>query len=285
MKRLRTKLLIGDYYQYFNYPVRKQIVELYKDKQIELLEQILHGLIPARKSVALPQDINIVTLFDPQYPTLLLESYDPPLILYAKGDVSLLTRLDKLAIIGSRTPQTYSLDALAKIVTDIKQATTPPVIVSGLAKGIDGETHTLALNHDIPTIAVLGFGFDYMYPSENKKLAKRIVAEGLLLSEYPPHIGINRWQFVARNRIIASLCQRVIIVEAKEKSGSLITAELALAENRDVFIVSGKGFDSSYTGSHLLIQEGAKLLLDMKEVTMPYTLTHNIQMAENTVLE
>jgi DNA processing protein len=275
MKQLREKLLIGDYYQYFTYPVRKQIVALFKDNQHVLLAQILHGLIQSEKVVQLAEDIQTITLFDARYPSLLLESYDPPLVLYAKGDISLLSQLDKLAIIGSRTPQRYSLDAVAKIITDIKQTARPPIIVSGLAKGIDGRAHALALSHEIPTIAVLGFGFDYMYPSENKQLAQRIESAGLLLSEYPPHIGINRWQFVARNRIIASLCQRVIIVEAKEKSGSLITAELALAENRDVFIVSGKGFDASYTGSHTLIQEGAKLLLDMKEVTLPYVIEHH----------
>jgi len=270
MQNLRKKLLVGDYYQYFNYPIRKQIVQLYKDNEKVLLQQVLNGLIPTDKSVEFEEATDVVTMFDTIYPSLLLESYDPPLVLYTRGDVSLLTRERKLAIVGSRTPRSYSLAALDRIVCDIKAEEDPPIIVSGLARGIDGRAHQLCLKHGIPTIAVLGFGFNYMYPAENKDLAQQIQSKGLLLSEYPPHIPVNRWQFIARNRIIASLCQALIIVEAKEKSGSLITAELALTENREVFIVSGKGFDQAYRGSHLLVQEGAKLLLHIKEVTTEY---------------
>jgi len=273
MENLSRKLLIGDYYQYFNYPVRKQIVQLYKDNKIDLLESILDGLIKKESQINLEKNIIPITIFDEDYPPLLLESYDPPLVLYCKGDISLLQHQKKVAIVGSRNPLVYSLDSTKKIIYDLKQKEESDlIIVSGLAKGIDGCSHRVALAHNIPTIAVLGFGFDYMYPNEHRQLAHEIAEKGLLISEYPPHIGINRWQFVARNRIISGLCKAVVIVEAKEKSGSLITAELALAENREVFIVSGQGLEKAYYGSHALVQEGAKLLLRVDEVLEEYNI-------------
>lgn len=271
MKNLSQKLVIGDYYQYFNYPMRKQIIQLYKNGNGQLLEEILCGLIEKDKTVTLSEDIQTVTIFDEQYPPLLLESYDPPLVLYCKGNLALLNERRKIAIVGSRTPQGYSLESTKEIIHKLnaqeKEAVT---IVSGLAKGIDGYSHQLALDNQLHTIAVLGFGFNYMYPKENEALAAEINKVGLLITEYPPHIGINKWQFVARNRIISGLCPVVVVVEAKEKSGSLITAELALSENREVYIVSGKGFDEAYYGSHQLIQEGAKLLLNIEEVLAEY---------------
>ena len=269
---LSNKLLIGDFYQYFTYPIRKKIVSLYKEGNILLLEQILTGLIKDEEQLEFSEDIQVVTIFDAHYPPLLLESYDPPLVLYCKGDIDLLLKTKKVALVGSRTPQGYSLEATQKIVEHLHDSRDEElVIVSGLAKGIDGYSHRYALDNNIATIAVLAFGFHYMYPKENKQLAEEIAEKGLLISEYPPHIGVHKWQFVARNRIISGLCRAVIIVEAKERSGSLITAELALSENREVFIVSGKAFDTSYYGSHALIQEGAKILLSVEEVIAEYT--------------
>ncbi|GBU10464.1 hypothetical protein AwErysi_00800 [Erysipelotrichaceae bacterium] len=273
MKELSHKLIRGDYYQYFNYPIRKQIIQLYKNDEHAMLTSILLGLVGSEEE---GEKLDLagstaITIFDEAYPALLLESYDPPLVLYCLGNIELLKRKKQLAIVGSRKPQSESLSATYKIITKLKKEKEEDlVIVSGLANGVDGYSHQLALEYNIPTIAVLGFGFNFMYPRENEQLYERIKREGLVISEYPPHTSISRWQFIARNRIISGLCKVVIIVEAKAKSGSLITAELALSENREVYIVAGNSFNDSYLGSHNLLQEGAKLLLNVEEVLEEY---------------
>jgi len=273
MKKLRKLLIIGDYFQLFNYPTRKQIIYLYKAAKFEVLEQMLTTSINfeySEKEIIL-QNVKIVSIFDDTYPELLRESYDPPLILYCKGNLNLLKNQKKIALVGSRRPQRYSMEATEKIFKDlINNNNEEFVIVSGLAAGIDGLSHKLAITYKLPTIAVLGFGFNYMYPTENKALYEEICKYGLVISEYPPHTSINRWQFVARNRIISGLCKVVVVIEAKKKSGSLITAELALSENREVFIVGGQSFDNAYYGSNQLIQEGAKLLLHVEEMLEEY---------------
>ncbi|MGL5041645.1 MAG: DNA-processing protein DprA [Culicoidibacterales bacterium] len=272
MEKLSGKLLIGDYYQYFNYPMRRQIMYLFKKGEMVRLEGLLIGIIPDGKMARIKKDIHCITIFDKRYPKLLLESYDPPLVLYCKGNIDLLNYNKKIAMVGSREPKKESLTATNNIISQLYQeADEEIVIVSGLAKGIDGYAHHLALEYKIGTIAVLGFGFDYLYPAENKGLYDKIREQGLVITEYPPHIGVKKWQFVARNRIISGLCKAVIIIEAKAKSGSLITAELALSENREVFIVGGNSFDTSYYGSNSLVQEGAKLLLSVEEVLAEYT--------------
>jgi DNA protecting protein DprA len=273
MKKLRKLLIIGDYFQLFNYPTRKQIIYLYKAAKFEILEQMLTTSINfeySEKEIVL-QNVKIVSLFDDIYPELLRESYDPPLILYCKGNLNLLRNQKKIALVGSRRPQRYSMEATEKIFKDlINNNNEEFVIVSGLAAGIDGLSHKLAITYELPTIAVLGFGFNYMYPTENKALYEEICKYGLVISEYPPYTSINKWQFVARNRIISGLCKVVVVIEAKKKSGSLITAELALSENREVFIVGGQSFDNAYYGSNQLIQEGAKLLLHVEEMLEEY---------------
>ena len=273
MKKLRKLLIIGDYFQLFNYPTRKQIIYLYKAAKFEVLEQMLTTSINfeySEKEIVL-QNVKIVSIFDDTYPELLRESYDPPLILYCKGNLNLLKNQKKIALVGSRRPQRYSMEATEKIFKDlINNNNEEFVIVSGLAAGIAGLSHKLAITYELPTIAVLGFGFNYMYPTENKALYEEICKYGLVVSEYPPHTSINKWQFVARNRIISGLCKVVVVIEAKKKSGSLITAELALSENREVFIVGGQSFDNAYYGSNQLIQEGAKLLLHVEEMLEEY---------------
>lgn len=274
MEKMSQKLLISDYYQYFTYPLKKRLLHLYREHKLDEIAFILDQLIVRPiQQIELATDITAITIFDAQYPTLLLESYDPPLVLYCKGNIALLEREKKLAIVGSRYPKHASKVVLHSMFEDLlTQQTNDLVIVSGLATGIDGMSHQLSLTHNMSTIAVLGFGFNYMYPAQHQILREQIIQYGLVISEYPPHIPINKWQFIARNRIISGLCKAVIIVEAKRKSGSLITAELALSENREVYIVGGQSYDKAYDGSHTLIQEGAKLLINMEEVLAEYSI-------------
>ena len=274
MKRLSEKLLKGDYFQKMNYRIRRRIIQLFKEEKLLLLESLLNELNADTHAAVELEGVSAITIFDTLYPDLLLETYDPPLVLYCKGNVELLALPNTLGVVGSRNPRYSSADAVGKIISELAQSDVgePLVVVSGLAKGIDALSHQHALKNNLPTIAVLGFGFHYMYPFENNKLLQEIIKNGLVISEYPPYIGINKWQFVARNRVIAGLSRALVVIEAKEKSGSLITAELALSENREVFIVGGNSFDSAFYGSNSLIQEGAKLLLKIEEIIAEYTI-------------
>jgi DNA processing protein len=199
----------------------------------------------------------IVTLGDPLYPALLLEAPDPPLLLYAQGQVALLGA-PAIAIVGSRNPTAQGAANARAFASTLSQAGL--TVVSGLALGIDGAAHEGALASPAATVAVVGTGLDLVYPRRHRELARRIAEQGLMLSEYalgtpslPPH-------FPQRNRIIAGLARGTLVVEAALQSGSLITARLAAEAGRDVFAVPGSIHSPQSRGCHLLIKQGAKLV-------------------------
>lgn len=192
---------------------------------------------------------------DPHYPTLLADLADAPPILWCRGDVSLLTR-PMLAIVGARNASSLGLRMARSLAQGLSEA--GYVIVSGLARGIDAQTHQAALKGG--TIAVLAGGADVIYPAENKALAADIAQEGLLLSEQPPGLAPQTRHFPIRNRIISGLCRGVTIIEAAARSGSLITARNALEQGRDVMAVPGHPFDSRASGCNMLIRDGATLV-------------------------
>jgi DNA processing protein len=204
-------------------------------------------------------NIQCITVFDPSYPLLLKEIYNPPWVLYAKGNVDLLQSSRKIGMVGTRIPTAYGKRMTEYFVRSLAQKDW--TTVSGLASGIDSIVHRSTLNHNGKTIAVIGSGFKHVYPKENILLANHIAADGLLLSEYPPDRYPQKWQFPERNRIISGLSLGTIIMEAKERSGSLITANLALEQNREVFALPGP-VDSEFSlGTNLLIQQGAKMII------------------------
>ncbi|MES1043042.1 DNA-protecting protein DprA [Heyndrickxia oleronia] len=202
--------------------------------------------------------IYCLTVFDPDYPYLLKQCYNPPLALYVIGNVSLLNS-PCVAIVGSRKGNIYGRKAIEQILpTLIKKKIT---IISGLAKGIDTMAHEMTILHGGKTICVLGSGFFHIYPQENRRLAENMKKEHLLLSEYPPNTKPQRWHFPMRNRIISGLSKGIVVIQAEEKSGSLITADFALQENREVFAIPGSVVDPLSKGTNFLIQQGAKLVL------------------------
>lgn len=205
-----------------------------------------------------------ITIFDESYPKLLTHIYDPPFVLYAKGNVNSLKQEKRISIVGTREPTRYGLQALSTIIPRLVEHNI--TIVSGLAKGIDTYSHQLAIKHHGTTIAVLGSGFNYPYPKENEHLMTKMAEDHLLLTEYPPHIPPKRWHFPKRNRIISGLSHAVFVVEAKEKSGSLITADQALEQGRDVFALPGSIFQETSVGTNRLIQQGAKLVLTVEDI-------------------
>ncbi|WP_433749699.1 DNA-processing protein DprA [Falsibacillus pallidus] len=212
--------------------------------------------------------IHMIHFQDPQYPKLLKNIYDPPWLLYAIGNLPLLNER-QLAVVGSRKVLDESIYALSKLLPHL--VANGFVITSGLAKGVDTAAHKMTINQGGRTIGVLGSGFFHIYPQENRNLAENMKLNHLLLSEYPPYQKPNPWHFPMRNRIISGMSCGTLVVQAAKKSGSLITAEFALQEGREVFAVPGTMHLPEYEGVHLLIQQGAKLVMNGNDITEELT--------------
>ena len=200
---------------------------------------------------------------DCEYPQLLKEIADPPPVLYIQGRVELLDSLC-LAIVGSRAATAYGKRSSFLLAQGLASAGV--TVVSGLALGIDSEAHGGALSVQGATIGVLGCGLDVVYPRQNSGLYSEIRKQGLLVTEYPLGTKPDGYRFPARNRIIAGLSRGVVVVEAARKSGSLITAEMALDEGRDVFAVPGQIDSFKSAGTHWLLQQGAKLVQSTEDI-------------------
>ena len=199
--------------------------------------------------------VQIVSLWDDNYPQLLANTYNPPSLLYYRGA---LPSHDKIvAVVGSRKATPYGRNVCQMLAAELAEAGV--VIVSGAARGIDSCAHNGALERGI-TVAVLANGVDISYPPENAKLLARIAESGAVISEYPPGTPPQAGQFPARNRIINGLARGVLVIEAAERSGALITADFALEEGRDVFAVPGSVLSQASKGTHRLIKQGAKLV-------------------------
>ncbi len=206
---------------------------------------------------------HLLTLADPEYPRRLLDTMDPPTLLYAKGRLELLNR-PALAMVGSRNATAQGLVNAESFAACLSAGGL--TIVSGLALGIDAAAHRGALEGASSTVAVIGTGADRTYPAGNRELARRIAEEGCVLSEFPLGVPAIAANFPRRNRIIAGLSVGVLVVEAAERSGSLITARLALDQGRDVFAIPGSIHSPLSKGCHRLIKQGAKLVDEARDV-------------------
>ncbi|WP_051023121.1 DNA-processing protein DprA [Calidifontibacillus oryziterrae] len=207
--------------------------------------------------------IHLLVIGDEIYPPLLKQIYDPPWVLYVKGKIELLQG-KCFSVVGTRNATKYGYNALNKIVPRLIE--NHWIIVSGLAAGIDTEAHRIAIRENGKTIAILGSGFEHIYPPQNKILAEEISSNHLLISEFPPNKKPEKWHFPLRNRIISGIAKGTLIIEAKVRSGSLITAEQALEQGRDVFAIPGSIFDANSQGTNHLIQQGAKLVIDANDI-------------------
>ena len=240
--------------------IGQQAVRLLSDRvHIEQVrEKVRHEL-----ALLDQHNISTVPLDDARYPSLLANIPDSPLLLYLKGRVECLQR-QAVAIIGSRSATSYGRRVAFQLAKEL--AGRGVCIVSGLAMGIDGEAHTGALAAGGETVGVLGCGIDVVYPRQHQELFNAIEEKGLIVSEYPTGTRPDGFRFPERNRIISGLAQGVIVVEATRKSGSLITAKLALDQGREVFAVPGRIDSIKSQGTHMLIQEGAKLVQNVDDV-------------------
>jgi len=214
--------------------------------------------------------VTVVTFRDPGYPSRLKEIYDYPPLLYIRGR---LLPEDEwcLAVVGTRRATIYGKQVTEEIVTDLAQ--NKITIVSGLARGIDTVAHRSALEAGGRSIAVFACGLDIVYPGENADLARRIQQRGALVSEYPLGTKPRAEYFPRRNRIMSGISLGVLVVEAGETSGAMITANLALEQNREVFAIPGSILSNASRGTNHLIQEGAKLVRDHRDILEELNLT------------
>ncbi len=219
--------------------------------------------------------LTLLTIEDEAYPEALLQIPDAPVFLYARGDVSIL-REPCLALVGTRGMSDYGKRVTEHFVSPLVKAGI--VTVSGLAAGIDAEVARETIRAGGKTVAVLGHGFGTMYPKAHVHLADDIVkAGGLILSELALDIQPDKFTFPARNRIIAGLSLGTVVLEAAKQSGSLITADLALDYNRDVFAVAGPIFDPNYEGCHQIIRKGTgKLVTDAADILCELGMAHAV---------
>ncbi|MCM1042921.1 MAG: DNA-processing protein DprA [Corallococcus sp.] len=229
---------------------KNEIAELIGQKQFEILLTVNDFFIEALLSRYANSGVICITVFSEDYPNLLKNISDPPLTLFCKGNTKLLNT-SCFGVVGTRKTSAYSKRVTENFTFSLANVFT---VVSGLAFGVDSIAHETTLTAGGKTIAVLGGGFDNIYPAANRGLAERILrSEGLLLSEYAPHVDPLAYHFPQRNRIVAGLCKGLLVCAAPLKSGTFSTVNCALEQGRDVFVVPGEIYDYTYLGSNKLI--------------------------------
>ena len=228
--------------------------EEFIEKQLALLEKY---------------NVRLLSILDDEYPRLLKYSYNPPILLYVKGELLLDDDL-AFAVVGTRKPTQYGKIAVRRIVPKLSLAGF--TIVSGLAYGIDGAAHHEALNAGGRTVAVFGTGLDTIYPSAHRELAKRVLTNGALISELPLGSKIEAWNFANRNRIISGMSKGTLVVEGVKTSGALLTAKYALEQNRDIYAIPGNINSPQSEGPNYLIKLGAKIVSDPADILEEYQL-------------
>ncbi len=203
-----------------------------------------------------------VTILDEHYPKKLFELEKPPFILFYSGDLSLLEE-DLLCVIGSRQPSCLAQTHIQELMTHLNDRWT---ILSGLAKGVDGLAHEAALQHHRKTIGVIGCGLDIIYPKSNASLYQAIKNNGCIVSEYPNGCQPLAHHFPWRNRLLAALCRKCVVIEAKKKSGTLLTVNYANQLDRPIYVFPHRYEDDFAFGSNQLIQLGCSLILDKEDI-------------------
>lgn len=231
---------------------------------VKLLHQNWNGsLVSKLNDEFRRKNVGVLTILDQDYPSLLKKISQPPWVLYYRGDVSLLSG-PAIAVVGTRRPTPYGLKVTQQFAEELSHCGW--VIVSGMASGIDGVAHRSVLRAQGKTVAVLGSGIDVIYPKNHRALYEQLINEGLVLSEMPPGTKPHPGLFPQRNRIISGLSYGTVVIEAAEKSGSLITANYSLEEGREVFAIPGPITSDKSGGTNSLIQQGAKSVCKVEDI-------------------
>ncbi len=253
---------------YFSSETEKMITGVFTKRQLEKIGNT--KIEDAEKIVATCEKYGwqIVTPADKIYPAGLRKLIDMPVVLYVDGDISCLSGKIIIAVVGTRKPCGESIAIARRISSDLSKA--GAVVVSGGALGIDSAAHEAALESGGKTVCVLGCGLGSDYLRDNEPLRREVSRNGALVTEYPPMTSASRATFPARNRIISGMSHGVLVVEAGEKSGSLITASRASEQARDVFAIPGSILTTAYNGANALIRDGAKAVSSARDILAPY---------------
>ena len=258
----------------------------FAEKQ-EILDAEIEGLTGEHLDILLRHDLSaaeetlsdcakaglqVLTYDSPLYPRRLKAIYDPPIVLYYRGTLPDFDKLPTIGVVGTRHPSVYGRQAAKRLGGEIAAA--GGLVVSGLAEGIDGAAMEAALSAGFPAVGVLGCGADVVYPRKHKALFQETERLGCILSEYAPGSPPLGWHFPRRNRIISGLSCGVVVVEAPERSGSLLTAKHALEQGRDVFVVPGHVDMESFRGSNRLLRSGAIAVSSGRDVMEEYDLLY-----------
>ncbi|AOE51008.1 DNA protecting protein DprA [Kangiella sediminilitoris] len=242
----------------------KQLVQLgFRAGLKERLDNVTDDIIEHDLSWFDSDNKHLIPFNSPDYPALLKEVESAPKLLFVQGNKELLNQY-QIAIVGSRNPTPQGKENAANFAKTLAQA--GAVITSGMALGVDGCAHQAALDQGLPTVAVAGTGLDRVYPASHKDMAQDIVEHGALVSEFALGKGVRASHFPARNRIIAGMSLGTLVVEAAIKSGSLITARLAMEQGREVFAIPGSIHNPLARGCHALIKQGVKLVETAEEI-------------------
>jgi DNA processing protein len=232
---------------------------------VECASRLMRGRAEATRALAAAREpaATVITILDERYPEVLKEIADPPVVLWVCGRPESLASVC-VGVVGSRDATPASLALALKLGRELSEAGV--TVVSGLARGVDGAAHAGALEGVTPTIAVLGSGLSVIYPKRHEPLAQRIQERGAIISELPPWFPPYRRHFPLRNRIISGMSEGVVVIEAGEDSGSLITADAAGEQNRDVMAVPGPPLSGRHRGSNALIKDGARLVETVDDI-------------------
>ena len=231
----------------------------------EAIKRFDMNLLDKELSEVKNKNIDIITIYDDSYPVLLKQIFDPPPVFYRFGQGLPPADLT-IGIVGTRVPTDYGEDSVKKIIKEMKASGLVFNIISGMARGVDSIAHHEAIVNGMYNVAVLGFGLNRVYPFTGHYLAKDIINNGCLLSEFPLNMMGLKQNFPRRNRIISGLSHGCVIVEAGERSGALITADAALEQGREVFSIPGNIFSDKSKGTNNLIKQGAKLTTCLKDI-------------------
>lgn len=255
----------------------KKLMDRHQDvdkvlKELSLKKELFSRSLATKEVMTAEiKNVHIITLEDELYPYNLKQIEDCPPVLYALGDISILQNINALAVVGSRNASFASTKIAQKISSEISEHGI--TIISGMARGIDRASHEGAISCGGKTIAVLGTGVDVVYPKENQDLYNQIKKHGLILSEYPLGTAPQASNFPRRNRIVSGLSKGVLVIEASIKSGSLITANQALEQGRDVYAIPGAPFDGRTSGCNKLLKDGAILVETSSDILNNFSFT------------
>ncbi|MGP4040311.1 DNA-processing protein DprA [Gracilibacillus sp. D59] len=247
----------------------KEKFQIYDKKAFFIVEKLQNKSIK-QKIVHYVETYQVLTIYSKDYPVSLREIPDPPLVLYLHGNPRLLSHTPNLSVVGTRYPSKFARSIMANILIPLFKYDF--LITSGMAVGIDGFAHQLAIQHQSPTIAVLGSGFEHIYPKQHLTLFTQLAKQDLIISEYPPDQAPRKYHFPERNRIISGLSFGTLVIEAKEKSGTLITVDQALEQGKEVFAVPGSVLAETSSGCNQLIKDGAKLVQTSNDILEEYHL-------------